>query len=170
VIGTTRRALFVTTAVVAMAVSACGSAREPRTTPSTTAPTMTATAPGGEESPAPIVTSTRVPTAPTATPAASGETGITGIATIGPTCPVERIDSPCPDRPYEARITIWQGSTLTAETRSGADGHFTVLVPAGEYRVVGESGATFPRGTETTVSVVEGALSTVALRFDSGIR
>jgi hypothetical protein len=167
-IGTTRRALFVTTVLVAAAmVSACGSAREPRTTSSATASTMTATASGSEASPTVIATNTRVPTV---TPSASGETGITGIATVGPTCPVERIDSPCPDRPYEARITIWQGPTLIAETRSGADGHFTVLVPAGEYRVVGESGATFPRGTETTVSVVEGALSTVALRFDSGIR
>jgi hypothetical protein len=85
-------------------------------------------------------------------------------------CPVERADSPCPDRPYEARITIWRGNTMEAETRSGADGRFLVLVPAGEYRVVGESGDTFPRGTEATVTVVEGQFSAVELRFDSGIR
>ncbi len=59
---------------------------------------------------------------------------------------------------------------MIAETRSGTDGRFTVLVSPGTYRVVGESGATFPRGTETTVTVVEGQLTPATLRFDSGIR
>lgn len=148
-----------------MAVSACGSASEPGETPGATARTMTTTA-----APSAFATNTRVPAAPTATPPPSGGTGIAGNATIGPTCPVERADSPCPDRPYEARITIWRGTTLVAETRSGADGRFLVVVPAGEYRVVGESEATLPRGTEATVTVVEGELANVTLRFDSGIR
>lgn len=159
----------------ALAAFACGSAAEPRTTPSnaTAAATAdrasaTAIASAIATTAAATATSTREPA--TATPPAPDETGITGIATIGPTCPVERADSPCPDRPYEASITIWRGNTIVAETRSGADGRFLVLVPAGEYRVVGESGDTFPRGTEATVTVVEGQMSAVELRFDSGIR
>ncbi len=59
---------------------------------------------------------------------------------------------------------------MVAEARSDTDGRFTALVPPGTYRVVGESGATFPRGTEITVTVVQGQLAPVALRFDSGIR
>ena len=160
-----------------MAAFACGSAAELRETPSnaTAAATVdgaspTAVASAIATTPAASATNTRVPSSPTATPPASGETGIAGIATIGPTCPVERIDSPCPDRPYEARITIWQGDTMVAETRSGSDGRFIVRLSPGEYRVVGESGATFPRGSEVTVTVIEGHVTPVEIRFDSGIR
>ena len=113
---------------------------------------------------------TSTPAAPTATPPASGDTGIAGIATVGPTCPVERADSPCPDRPYEARITVWRGTTLVAETRSAPDGRFTVRLAPGTYRVVGESEGTLPRGTETTVTVGAGQMAAATLRFDSGIR
>jgi hypothetical protein len=59
---------------------------------------------------------------------------------------------------------------MVAETRSGADGRFLVLVPAGEYRVVGESESALPRGVEVTVNVAEGELASVDLHFDSGIR
>jgi hypothetical protein len=59
---------------------------------------------------------------------------------------------------------------MVAETRSGADGRFLVLVPAGEYRVVGESASALPRGVEVTVDVAEGEVANVELRFDSGIR
>ena len=160
-----------------MAASACGSSAEPRKTPNNatavaTADRASATAIASAiaTTPAALATNTGVPSAPTATPPASGETGIAGVVTIGPTCPVERIDSPCPDRPYEARITIWQGSTLVAETRSGSDGRFMVRLAPGEYRVVGESGATFPHGSQVTVTVIEGHVAPVEIRFDSGIR
>ncbi len=160
-----------------MAAFACGSAAEPRKTPSnaTAAATAdrasaTAIASAIATTPAASATNTPAPSAPTATPPASGETGIAGVVTIGPTCPVERADSPCPDRPYEARITIWQGDTLVAETRSGSDGRFTARLAPGEYRVVGESGDAFPHGSEVTVTVIEGHVATVEIRFDSGIR
>ncbi len=176
--GRRRRTLVVVAAAAAaMAAFACGSATEPRTTPSnaTTAATAdrasaTAIASAVAPTPAASATNSRVPAAPTATPPASGDTGIAGIVTIGPTCPVERIDSPCPDRPYEARITIWQGDILVAETRSGPDGRFTVRLSPGEYRVVGESGDTFPHGSEVTVTVTEGHVAPIEIRFDSGIR
>ena len=110
------------------------------------------------------------PAQPTSTPPRAGETGIYGTVTIGPTCPVERADSPCPDRPYQARITISRDGTPFAETMSGADGHFFVPLPAGTYLVRGESAGALPRGSEETVTVVAGAVASVALRFDSGIR
>ncbi len=173
--------VFVMVSVVAVAAVACGSGSGRTATPSARTPAVTATgaasaspataiAAASATSPAASATGTPAAMAATATPPASGETGIAGTATVGPTCPVERADSPCPDRPYEARITVWQGSTMVSETRSGADGRFTVLLPPGTYRVVGESGSTFPHGTETTATVVEGQLTQVTLRFDSGIR
>lgn len=167
-----RRILLVAAVASAVAVSACGSAPEPgvRTGTAVRSATVTASATASATLAAAIATDRPAAMGATATPAPAGETGIAGIATIGPTCPVERADSPCPDRPYETRITIWRGTTIVAETRSGADGRFFVLVPPGEYRVVGESGSTLPRGTETTATVDAGQVAEVELRFDSGIR
>lgn len=118
----------------------------------------------------PIATSTPLPPATTSTPGPAGQTGIAGVVTIGPTCPVQRIDSPCPDRPYEATITVWSGGTKVAETRSAADGHYLIELPAGSYRVQGESPSTFPRGTEQAAVVEAGRITTVDLQYDSGIR
>ncbi|MDP9238860.1 MAG: hypothetical protein M3P30_15920 [Chloroflexota bacterium] len=110
-----------------------------------------------------------LPTA-TSTPGPPGQTGIAGLVTIGPTCPVQRIDSPCPDRPYEAAITVWQGGAKVAEARSAAGGRYLVELPPGSYRVVGESPGTLPRGTEQEAVVEAGRITTVDLRYDSGIR
>jgi hypothetical protein len=118
----------------------------------------------------PAATATVAPPAATATPGPAGRTGIAGTVTIGPMCPVQRIDSPCPDRSYEATITIWQGGNKVAETRSGPDGRFVVDLPPGTYRVVGESPGTFPHATEQTVTVRAGGLTQIQIRYDSGIR
>src|SRR5207249_1393233 len=40
------------------------------------------------------------------TPAAQPGTGIQGMVQAGPTCPVERIDSPCPPRPLAATVVV----------------------------------------------------------------
>lgn len=92
------------------------------------------------------------------------------MVTIGPTCPVERADSPCPDRPYEARITFWRSGALIAETRSGADGRFRVALLPGTYRVVGESESAIPHAVEETATVAEGRWTALDIRYDSGIR
>ena len=132
-----------------------------------------ATTVGGDTTPAPVTpapTATAAPPTATPTPGPAGQTGIAGMVTIGPTCPVQRIDSPCPDRPYEATITIWQGGNKMAEARSGPDGHFVVELPRGTYRVVGEAPGTFPHATEQTVTVVAGGLTQIQIQYDSGIR
>jgi len=143
----------------------------PATAGTATAATGTATRTSATATFVPEMTATTVATvAGSATPPPSGGSGIEGIATIGPTCPVERADSPCPDRPYEARITFWRGGALVAETRSAADGRFRVALPPGTYRVVGESEATIPHAVEQTVTVAEGRWSALDIRYDSGIR
>jgi hypothetical protein len=132
-----------------------------------------ATVVGGDTTPVPetpAATATIAPPPATSTPGPVGQTGIAGTVTIGPTCPVQRIDSPCPDRPYEATITVWQGGNRVAEARSGPDGHFVVELPPGTYRVVGESPGTFPHATEQTVTVSAGGLAQVQIQYDSGIR
>ncbi len=125
------------------------------------------------QTPTPFYPSATVPPsvpADTPTADASGATGIAGIVTLGPTCPVQRIDSPCPDRPYEARLTLHRGGDTIAETRSTADGRFRFDVPAGAYVLIGESAVMLPRGSQQDVLVVAGAVTSVVVTYDTGIR
>ncbi len=102
--------------------------------------------------------------------AQTGETGIAGYVTLGPTCPVQRADLPCPDRPYSARITVWRDGQMVAETTSSDDGWFKVILEPGAYRLVGESPGTLPHGSEQTVVVRGGTLTGVQVTYDTGIR
>src|SRR5262245_32535876 len=64
-----------------------------------------------------------VPTTPTrpgsAPPAGTGAStaatasGITGATVVGGACPVERADSPCPQRPFQASLTITDATSGT---------------------------------------------------------
>lgn len=151
---------------------ACAYAPSPSPTPGARA---TTTAASRTALPAPQTTTpgaaTATPPASTATPAASGESGIEGTVTIGPTCPVQRIDSPCPDRPYQATITALDGADRkVAEARSGADGRFRLLLPAGTYTLRPESSGAFPHAREQSVAVENGRITPVQIVFDSGIR
>lgn len=97
--------------------------------------------------------------------------GIDGLALLGPTCPVVRVDDPCPDAPHQAWIRIVDaGGDLVTRVRSGADGRFRVGLAPGPYRVVGEGGTPFPRGGEEEVSVKAGVWTPLTLHFDTGIR
>ncbi|HYM14938.1 MAG TPA: hypothetical protein VEZ14_05225 [Dehalococcoidia bacterium] len=172
-----RRYFLAALPAVAALVAACGSGASPSGT-RTASPIATATssvpapgtAPAGT-SPAPVPTDTAAARpAPSATAPPPGETGIDGTVTLGPTCPVQRIDSPCADRPYAAHITVWRDGVQVAETTSGSDGRFRLLLPPGAYHLVGESGGTFPRGSNVDAVVVQGRLTTVQIRYDTGIR
>jgi len=167
------RVLLAALCVAPAIVVACGGTVADHTPTSTAlAPSPSAAAsatPSPAATPSPVASETPAPSA-TATPAPAGDTGIDGTVTLGPTCPVERIDSPCPDRPYAARITIWRGGVQVAETRSGDDGRFRIILPPGTYRVVGETAGTFPRGSEVQAVVVVGQMAPVQIRYDSGIR
>ena len=158
-------------------LTACGGSASTSKVPSTK-PAATASATAGSR------TATGTPTqaaptsapgtttpAPSATFASAGETGIEGIVTIGPTCPVQRIDSPCPDRPYEATISVLDSAgRKVAEARSGADGRFRLLLPAGTYTLRPEASGAFPHAREQSVAVENGRITPVQIVFDSGIR
>ncbi len=103
--------------------------------------------------------------------AAPAQTGVRGLVLYGPTCPVQRPGMTC-ERPYRARITIrrFPSETLVARVRSAADGRFTVLLAPGRYRLAPRNSTPYPRASAQIVSVRRGRLSTVTLRFDSGIR
>jgi len=154
-------------------VAACGiSSNDSRTA------TAAATKVRALPTPSLVPPQTPVPTAastPDAVPiqsATAAETGIEGNVLLGPTCPVQRVDSPCPDRPYVATIDVVDATSgaTAATVTSGDDGRFRVLVPAGTYRLVPRNTGTLPHGTEVSVTVVEGLLSEAQVNYDSGIR
>lgn len=159
--------------VPALALTACGDSTS-RT--GTATPSWTASAAVVTRTPAPA---TPTPTGDAATTARAGsrttvpvtESGIEGTVTIGPTCPVQRIDSPCPDRPYEATIVVLDsGRHLVAEGRSDAQGTFRVPLPPGTYTLSPQSLAALPYAAEQTVTVSPGRFASVHIQFDSGIR
>ncbi len=107
-----------------------------------------------------------------AQPAQSG-TGIQGIVQVGPTCPVERINSPCPPHPIAATIVVRDGNGAeVTRFRSGADGRFKVDLAPGTYTLVGLTvGSSFlPRPIPTSVTVTQGMYASVNVEYDSGIR
>jgi len=109
---------------------------------------------------------------PAASPTPSGS-GIQGVVQAGPTCPVERINSPCPPRPLAATIVVRDASGReVARTHSGADGHFKVDVAPGTYTVVGLNigSSMLPRPIPTTATVTSGSYTAITVEYDSGIR
>jgi len=102
------------------------------------------------------------------------DSGIEGTVTIGPQCPVERADSPCPDRPLAAEIRFVErvSGRVVTTARSGSDGRFRVSLPPGAYTLepVSPSSSGIPFGKPVEATVRAHAYTTVDVSFDSGIR
>ncbi len=167
---------FVAVALAAaVVITACG---DNAATPTATASKPTATASTSEGTPrATPEHATATPIHATATPlpaatiAPADESGIEGVVTIGPTCPVQRIESPCPDRPYPADIVVLdKAGNRVAGVASGADGRFRVLLPPGTYTLIPQHKGTPPTAVEQTIAVVAGRITAVQIVYDSGIR
>jgi hypothetical protein len=110
---------------------------------------------------------------PAASPPIPSGTGIQGVVESGPTCPVERINSPCPPRPLAATIVVRDAAGHeVARTHSGADGLFRVDVAPGTYTIVGLNigSSMLPRPIPTMATVTSGSYVTVNVEYDSGIR
>ena len=106
-------------------------------------------------------------------PLARAGTGIQGMVQVGPTCPVERINSPCPPRPMKATVLVQDASGHEVmRFTSGSDGRFKVDLPAGTYTLLGlpPAGQSLPRPIPSAVSVRQGVYTTVVVQYDSGIR
>jgi len=97
--------------------------------------------------------------------------GIDGIALLGPICPVQSVDDPCPDRPYQAWIWVRSaiGAPLT-RVHTGEDGRFRVGLAPGRYILDPEGGDPFPSASVQEVEVVAGVYTEVVVSFDTGIR
>jgi len=135
--------------------------------PSPTPPTAEATATALPSSP-PATT----PSGPVTPTEVSGFTGIVGRVSIGPTCPVERRDSPCPDRPFLGTVAALRLDGSEAG-RAATDplGVYGIALPPGTYTVVALTSGPLPSQRERpTAIVVAGQTTRVDLQLDSGIR
>jgi hypothetical protein len=106
-------------------------------------------------------------------PAAQPGTGIQGMVQVGPTCPVERINSPCPPHPLAATVVVRDATGAeVARFHSGADGRFKVDLRPGTYRLSGLTigSSSLPRPIPTSVTVTQGTYTSVSVEYDSGIR
>jgi hypothetical protein len=113
------------------------------------------------------------PTQPGTVLSADGTSGIEGQATIGPTCPVVKLNQPCPDQPFQATLTVLtlKGETVIQFT-TGADGKFHLSLAPGDYllRPEGGKGPMRPLVQEQPFSVLAGQYTILTIQYDSGIR
>ncbi len=100
-------------------------------------------------------------------------TGVYGTVTMGPACPVETPDNPCPDAPYQATLTILNlvGEVVT-QTTTGTDGYFSLALAPGDYILHPErpGNRPMPSAPDQPFSVIDGQFVLVKVVYDSGIR
>ena len=102
--------------------------------------------------------------------------GIVGRVHLGPQCPVERQDFPCPDTPAEgSTVTVAKhgpehlnaSGPVVARTTTDAHGSFRVGLIPGTYVVTADAGMS----CELVVArVIGGSDAKVDIRCDTGIR
>lgn len=99
-------------------------------------------------------------------------TGIRGVVTLGPSCPVETVTSPCPDTPFRGDVTATASDGTTTTVATDAQGRFTMDLREGTYVVIAvtPNGSGPPTPVPQTVQVDAGAYTRITLEVDSGIR
>lgn len=104
-----------------------------------------------------------------------GQGTLTGDVVAGPTCPVERVDNPCPPKPVpnrEIQVLDTTG-TIVASTKTDASGHFSLVLAPGDYQVnvpytPGQIGIS--QVTKGNVRVVANQSVYIKIELDTGIR
>jgi hypothetical protein len=97
--------------------------------------------------------------------------GIVGTVRAGPTCPVERADSPCPPRVWTGTVRA-SASGASYEAVTDGQGRFAMDLPPGTYEIVALTDGGPPTGVPTTVTIHEGEgpPERVDLTVDTGMR
>lgn len=102
------------------------------------------------------------------------DSGVVGQAVVDAGCPVLRPDSPCPQHPVRARITVTRAGSgeVAASVETDAQGQFRIPLPAGTYLLhpANVTSAPVPRAGVVRVTVEAGRYRQVRIQFDSGVR
>jgi hypothetical protein len=97
--------------------------------------------------------------------------GVEGTVTSGPTCPVERAESPCPPLAWTGTVRAMAVDGATYEATTDASGAYRLSLPDGAYVVTPVlEGAGPPTAASVAVTVSGGEMRTLDLQVDSGIR
>ncbi len=115
----------------------------------------------------------QLPTSTAQSNAGSGpNSGIVGQVTLGPACPGPvKVDTPCPDKPYQASFTILDSSgAVVQQFQTDADGNFKVPLAPGTYTLHPETQGMLPIARDQVVTVPEGQFVSLQIKFDSGMR
>lgn len=102
--------------------------------------------------------------------------GVTGWVRLGPQCPVETQEEPCPEKPATGvTVTVaeqlpgesYAAGAVVAKAVTDADGSYRVAVAPGSYVVTAQAGMSCEL---MDVVVVAGAFARVDVPCDTGIR
>ncbi|HYH52341.1 MAG TPA: hypothetical protein VEG38_22585 [Acidimicrobiia bacterium] len=97
--------------------------------------------------------------------------GVAGRIGAGPTCPVERSDQACADKPVETALRLLrQDSSVAATATSRADGTFRMAAEPGSYKLVADWPSRVGGCIPVEVSVDRGRFTYAEVRCDTGIR
>ncbi len=98
-------------------------------------------------------------------------TGVRGVALMGPQCPVENAESPCPDAPFRGEVQATATDGSMRSTTTDDRGRFTLDLAPGTYDVVAVTSSSGPPTAKPqTIDVHEGSYTRVTLEVDTGIR
>lgn len=98
-------------------------------------------------------------------------TGIAGRVLIGPVCPVEQLNKPCPNKPYQAVLSVLDANRRKiVKFQTDANGYFHQALGPGMYILHPESPGVMPVALEQTFSVLSGQFTQLTVTYDSGIR
>ncbi len=102
----------------------------------------------------------------------SSSTGVKGRVLIGPTCPVERADSPCPDKPIEGVVVALRRiGEAAGNVHTDSNGRFFLPLAPGGYLIYAREESDNPRVSKfQRVTIAPGRVLSLALVVDSGIR
>ncbi len=101
-----------------------------------------------------------------------------GVMTIGPICPVERIDNPCKPTPQmfaERKVAVFKGDPkiLVKTLTPDANGRFSATLPAGVYYVELVNPVSSPTtvlGVPATVTIQKNSTFRIDISIDTGLR
>ena len=97
--------------------------------------------------------------------------GVEGHVTIGPTCPVEQLSDPCPNKPFQATLTILNvRGKKVIQFQTDAAGYYHVELSPGNYVMHPESPNVMPHAQEQNFTVQADQFTTLDIVYDSGIR